>query len=242
MKKILLASALVFAQPALAQTVLSEEEIKKLALEAILENPDIVMEAARLVQERQKIAQAQTREQFIKENIAVFTDTSNAPYIGNPDGDVTIVEFFDYNCSYCRKGFPYLQELVETDPNVKIVFREFPILSEGSVVAAKASLAALNQGKYTEFHTAMMADDIAAYSIEEPTIMEVAEQIGLDIDQMKADMESDAVLEHIAISQELAKAVEFNGTPAFIIGTTPVGGLIDLKTMQEIIKETRSNL
>ena len=156
MKQFLLTTTLIasLAVPAIGQQ--SDERIKELALEAILENPDIIAEAIQILQERQRESQQISAENVFKENRDVFLSADNAPVLGNPEGEITIVEFFDYNCSYCRRAFDAVRDVIDENPNVRVVLREFPILGEGSDYAARVSLAAMKQGKYTEFHWAMM--------------------------------------------------------------------------------------
>ncbi len=116
----------------------------------------------------------------------------NAPVLGNPEGDVTVVEFFDYNCPYCRRAMSEVQGLLDADQDVRLVYREWPILGEGSVFAAKAALAAREQGKYEEFHWALMGMEERA---EEASVMRLAEEIGLDVEKLRADMDAPEVQE-----------------------------------------------
>lgn len=118
--------------------------------------------------------------------------------------------FFDYNCPYCKRVKPEIQALLASDPNIRLVYREWPILGEGSVFAACAALAARNQGKYEEFHWAMMGLQSRA---EEASILEAAAEIGLDVDKLRADMDAPEISEHIQTSMELAAALGFNSAP-----------------------------
>ena len=237
MKQIFLTTALVatLAVPSFAQQ--SDERIKELALEAILENPDIIAEAIQILQERQRAEEQNNAEAVYQQNRDVFLSSTNAPVLGNPEGEITIVEFFDYNCSYCRRAFEAVREIIDENPNVRVIMREFPILGEGSDYAARVSLAAMKQGKYAEFHWALMDDSIAAYSIKEDGVMKVARDVGMDMDQLKADMSDPAIDEHINATRELAQAVGFNGTPAFIIADRLVPGFVDKDVINQIIAE-----
>lgn len=156
--------------------------------------------------------------------------------LGNPDGDVTVVEFFDYNCPYCRRAKPAIQELLAFDPNVRLVYREWPILGDGSVFAAKAALASRNQGKYEEFHWAMMGMTGRA---EEASVLRIAKEIGLDIEQLQADMESAEIEEHIQTSMRLTQSLGFSGTPSFVIGNNLVPGLVESAELIRLVEETR---
>jgi len=135
---------------------LSDDRIKELALEAIRENPQIIMEAVQLLEQQQAATQATAQADVLENQRRLLEHDPNAPVLGNPEGDVTVVEFFDYNCPYCKRAMAEVQGLLDDDRNVRLVYREWPILGDGSVYAAKAALAARQQGKYEEFHWALM--------------------------------------------------------------------------------------
>lgn len=181
---------------------LSDARIKELIYEAILENPDIIMEAVALIQQRDEAAQASATQSVLTDQRLLIERDPNAPVLGNPDGDVTVVEFFDYNCPYCKRAMPEVQGLLDEDQNVRLVYREWPILGEGSVFASRAALASRAQGKYEEFHVALMG---SRGRVEEASVLRIAKEIGLDIDQLKTDMQSPDVDEHIASSMRLAQ-------------------------------------
>jgi protein-disulfide isomerase len=229
-----LIAALSFATPSMAQDM-TPEQVKKLALEAILENPQIIMDAVAILRQREEAAEKNAQAQGLSDNQDLLVNDANAPVLGNPDGDVTIVEFFDYNCGYCKRAVPALQAVLENDPNIRVVFREFPILSEGSVVASRAALASRKQGKYEEFHWALMG----ARGLDENSVLQLAAQIGLDVEQLQADMQAPEIDEHIATSRELADALKFTGTPAFVIGDNAVPGFIPQEAIEGLIAETR---
>ncbi|KAA2312233.1 DsbA family protein [Pseudooceanicola sediminis] len=215
---------------------LTDERIKELALQAIRENPQIIMEAVQLLEAEQAAAQAGAVADVLENERDLLERDPNAPVLGNPDGDVTVVEFFDYNCPYCKRAMAEVQGLLEADRNVRLVYREWPILSEGSVFAAKAALAAREQGKYEEFHWALMGMQGRA---EEASVLRVAEEIGLDVEQLRADMDAPEVEEHIATSMRLTQALGFNGTPSFVIGETLVPGFVDEEQLRSVVEETR---
>lgn len=235
---ILLLVPLSMAAPALSDTTetLSDERVKELALEAILENPEIIELAIQRLQqvqlERQQAAIAATLESRRTE----LERDPNAPVLGNPDGDVTLVEFFDYNCPYCKRAKPIVEALLEADPNIRVVFREWPVLSEGSVYAARAALAARQQDKYGEFHWALMAFRGRA---EEASVLEIAEEVGLDIDQLQSDMEADDVDNHIRLSMQLAEGLNITGTPSFVVGNTVLPGLPTQEQLSAAVSEAR---
>ncbi len=221
--------------PAAAQEM-TPDEVKRLALEAILENPEIVMEAVDILRAREAEAAAAQQAEALSGNLARLTDGDNAPVLGNPDGDVTVVEFFDYNCPYCRQAGAAVKALIEADGEVRVVYREWPILGEGSVVAARAALAARAQGKYEAMHWALMG---AQGRLDEPQVMEIAEGAGLDMDRLRADMALPAVDAHIEASMALAEEIGFTGTPSFVIGDAPVPGLVPVEEMQRLVEAAR---
>ncbi|WP_400083581.1 DsbA family protein [Yoonia sp. R78084] len=236
--RILLATALMTLLPfgAAAQSM-SDDEIKALALEAIRENPQIIMEAIALIEEQRSAAQAAAQAEILLRQRAFLENDPNAPSVGNPDAETVIVEFFDYNCPYCKRAAGDVKALLAADDDVRVVYREWPILGEGSVLASRAALAARNQGKYAEMHWGLMEMRGRA---EEASIFALARSIGLDVDQLREDMQSDAVNSHIAASDQLAQNLGFTGTPAFVIGDALVPGAIPLAELQQYIAEARS--
>ncbi|OZB18568.1 MAG: hypothetical protein B7X53_02775 [Hyphomonas sp. 34-62-18] len=237
MKRFLATTALLMLPIAATADGMDEDRIKELVLEAIRENPGIVFEAAQLFEQQQQALQAQAAAQVLDTEKATLENDPNAPVLGNPDGDVTVVEFFDYNCPYCRRVKPEMEALLAADPNVRVVYREWPILGDGSVFAARAALASRNQGKYEEFHWAMMQLKERA---EEASILRTAEDIGLDIAQLRRDMNGPEIEEHIQTSMRLAQSLGFSGTPSFVIGDSLAPGLIQADQMIELVDQARA--
>ena len=223
--------------PAAQAQDLTEDRVRELVLETILENPEIIFEAVAILEQREAEAQSRNQAVVLNELRDTLENDPNAPVLGNPDGDVTIVEFFDYNCPYCRSVKPEIEALLAADPDIRLVYREWPILGEGSVYAARAALAAREQGLYEEFHWAMMGMEGRA---EEASVLRIAEEVGLDIDQLLQDMEAPEIAEHIATSMSLTDALGFNGTPSFVIGDALVPGLVELARLQDLVVEVRA--
>lgn len=222
-----------FAQSATAQEM-TEAQIKSLALQAILENPEIIMQAVGILEQRER-----DRQNALAVNAMVTLEIDpNAMIMGNPDGDVTIVEFFDYNCGYCRRSGPVVQAILDSDPNVKVILREWPVLGEESVFAARAALAARKQGVYNEFHKALMLGEGRA---SEALVVKTARDLGMDADQLLADMNDPAVATHLAQSQAFAQNFGFTGTPAFIIGGQIAPGFMELDQMLAAIEAARAD-
>jgi protein-disulfide isomerase len=216
----------------------SADEVGVLALEALRANPEVVLEA---------LAEMRAREEAEAEAAATAALTQardrlerdpNAPVAGNPDGDVTVVEFFDYNCPYCRRAGDEIAALKAADPDVRVVYREWPILGEGSDIAARAALAAREQGLYQEMHEALMA---ARGRLDERSVMQIAAGVGLDLDMLRSDMSAPAVQAHIDGSMELARALGFTGTPSFVIGEERANGLVPADRMQQMVAAARDD-
>lgn len=225
-------------QPARAEQLnwQQEERIKELALEAILENPEIVEEAIDRLRQLQMEREQRAIAETIKKRRQEFERDDNAPVLGNPDGDVTVVEFFDYNCPYCKKAAKPVELLLAGDKSLRLVYREWPILGPGSVFAARAALAARRQGKYADIHKALMASG----RVDEKQTLAVAAKLGLDIQQLKRDMSAPELDEHINLSMDLANSLKMNGTPTFLIGDQIVPGLVPLSELQAMVKRTRA--
>lgn len=215
---------------------LSEARIKELVYEAIRENPGIVMEAVEILQQQEAEQQANAAAEVLSTQRDLLENDPNAPVIGNPEGDVTMVEFFDYNCPYCKRAANEVKALMAEDSNIRVVYREWPILGEGSVFAARAALASRNQGKYEAFHWALM--DLKGRA-EEASILRVAEEVGLDVDQLWEDMDSPEIEEHIATSMALTQALGFTGTPAFVIGEALVPGFVEKAQLETLVEQAR---
>ena len=212
---------------------ISDEKIKQLALEAILENPEIIMQAVSILRQRDAEIAASGANTVRLE----LENDPGSPNLGNPEGDVTVVEFFDYNCPYCRQAGKTVQKLIGSDPNVRIIFQEWPVLGEGSMFAARAALASRAQGKYEEFHWTLMNGEGRA---TEASILKVARDLELDIVKLLADMESPAVELHLERSNDLARSLGFTGTPAFIVGDQTVPGMISLEKIEKLIADART--
>ena len=233
MRVILVAVAfLSFAQIATAQQI-TDEQVKQLALEAILENPQIIMQAVAILEQRER-ERAASGANTVRLQLE---QDPNSPNLGNPDGDVTVIEFFDYNCPYCRKAGQTVQELLASDANVRVIYREWPILGEDSVFASRAALAARAQGKYEEFHWALMNGEGRA---SEASILKLARHLDLDVEKLQADMTSPAVESHIAQSSALARTLGFTGTPAFIVGDRTAPGMLSTDEISAMVAEARA--
>ncbi|HZH26293.1 MAG TPA: DsbA family protein [Azospirillaceae bacterium] len=213
-------------------------EIERIVREYILANPEIIMEAVEILRERQaKAEQDQARRALAERRTEILNDP-NAPVAGNPQGDVTLVEFFDYQCGYCKSVHPTVKDLVAGDGRIRRVYKEFPILGPASVVASRAALAARNQGKYLEMHDALME---ARGQMDEALVMRIARSVGLDVERLKRDMQAPDIEQHIQANRALATALGIQGTPAFIIGDQLVPGAADLATLRGLVRQARGS-
>ena len=207
----------------------------------ILAHPEVIIQSL----QQAKLKAEQRQAALIKSKIVALRkellDDPNAPVLGNAKGDVTLVEFFDYRCPFCRQVEPWVQTLLQQDPGVRLVQKEFPILGPASVYAAHVALAAWKQGKHAEFHHALMAREgnMNENDIHEDLILQVAKSAGLDIDRMNIDMKSPDVEGEIQESLAIARSLGLTGTPAFIVGTELVPGATDLETLREMLDDAR---
>ncbi len=160
----------------------------------------------------------------------------NAPVLGNPAGDVTVIEFFDYNCPYCKRVADDVKTLIEDDPGIRLVYREWPILGQGSLFASRAALAARRQGKYEELHWALMQQP----RVTEQLTLRIARKIGLDIPRLLNDMNHPSVSRHIALSMDLSRSLGLTGTPSFVIGEQVARGLIPLNQLRDYVRAARA--
>jgi protein-disulfide isomerase len=203
---------------------------------ALMQNLNPVIKALRGAKDELN-REVDAREVLNDRRSEIFDDPAT-PVGGNPHGDVTIVEFFDYRCPYCKQVQPALQALLEQDHKLRFIYKEMPILGPASVVAARAALAAQRQGKYEAFHAAMMG---TKGQITEDTIERVAASVGLDVDWLKQDMAAPDIMQALRANVALANALNIHGTPGFIIGNRIVAGALDLDTLKNMIAAARNS-
>ncbi|MEQ8349455.1 MAG: DsbA family protein [Sneathiellaceae bacterium] len=203
----------------------------------LLEHPEVIVEAMRGLEQRQLAEQERAARQALAAEGEALLQATDDPVGGNPDGDVTLVEFFDYNCPYCRRVAPVMIEAEAADPNLRIVYKELPILGADSEFAAKAALAARRQGRYVDFHKAMMAE---TGGIDRDTALALAESLGIDIDRLQRDMGDPKLAASIERNMELARKLRITGTPGFVIGEAILRGATDLTTLQARIAAARA--
>jgi len=213
-----------------------KREIEEIVRQYILENPEIIAEALTRLRQRERIARSESQSRARQENAARIYDNPRTPEIGNRNGDVTVVEFFDYQCGYCKRVFPTFMKVVESDKNIRVLMKELPILGPVSRFAARASMAAEKQGKYFEYHVALME---LRGRLSEKKVMQTARDVGLDMKKLIKDMADPAIEAYLDQTLELAQALGINGTPAFLFGDQLVPGAIDENRMRALIAAAR---
>ena len=202
----------------------------------LMANPEVLVEAMQELERKQDTAQNNQAQKAIQDNRAALISDPESPTAGNPDGDVTIVEFSDYQCPYCKRAHAAMKSVLAGDRKVRLVFKDLPILGEPSRVAALAAHAARSQNKHLALHKALME-----YSgkLDRDKIMELAGSVGLDVAQLQKDMEDPKLKAIIDRNMALASALGVRGTPAYVIGKQFVPGAIDAATLKQLIADAR---
>jgi protein-disulfide isomerase len=219
-----------------ADPPLSREAVEQIVRDYLIRHPEVVGNALRALEQQREVAERQRRAEALRTYQKDLTRDPAAPVAGNPDGDVTVVEFFDYRCGFCKTVLPTVQQLLREDPKVRVVYKELPILGPDSLLASRAALAARTQGKYAALHDALMA---AREPLTRPTILDIARRAGLDAGRLDKDMEAPAILAQIRRNHELAEKIGINGTPAFVIGAELAPGALDLATLKRLVDQAR---
>lgn len=235
------AFALTGLAPAAAQTNLDKAAIEKIVHEYIVTHPEVLEEAMATLEKRQAAANAAGVAKTLEEKKGILLDSSRQMVLGNPKGDVTLVEFFDYNCGYCKRALGDMLTLIEKDPKVRVVLKEFPVLGDGSTEAARVSIAVgrIAPDKYVEFHKRLLGGRGTA---DRAKAMEAAAAVGIDakaLDKALADKEINATVEEV---YALASSLGVSGTPSYVIGSEVVPGAIGLPKLQARVAEARCTL
>ena len=211
---------------------LSKAEIEQIVRQYILDHPEVIIESVQTFQERERLsAQQRARQAITAKRRELFEDPAS-PVAGDARAPVPLVQFVDYNCGYCKKVAPTVTKLLEQNPKLRIVFKEFPILGPESQLASRAALAAHKQGSYVKFHRALMEQKSRT---TQNVLDDVAGKLGLDVARLKADMDSPAIQEILTGNQQLAAAIGVQATPSFVIGSELVPGAVDLPAFQALI-------
>jgi len=220
------------------QSQIPQDEFEQRVRSYLLAHPEVIGEAISRLEVKQGEQQAAAAKAALKSHEAEMFQDPDSPVGGNSNGNVTLVEFFDYNCPYCRAMTPLMAKAEAVDPQLRIVYKEFPILGQGSVFAAKAALAANKQGKYVAFHRALYQ---VRGQVDETKVIEVAANVGLDVSRLKADMQDAAIETMLEKNLKLAQTLQINGTPGFVTVNEVKTGAMDLEGLQAMIGKARSN-
>lgn len=236
---ILLAGIGYGATSASAQPATSEPELDAFGAQVrayLLSHPEVIMEALQVLEARRTAAEAEATKKTIGERHDELFNDPQTPTGGNPSGDATLVEFFDYNCPYCKRVAPTVTALTEDDPDLRLVYKEIPILGPDSQFAARAALAADQQGQYLAFHEALMS---SGEKVTEARVLEIARQVGLDVERLQRDMTDPSIDAAIQRNLALASALGITGTPSFVIGDRIVPGAADQTTLEGLVTRAR---
>ncbi len=214
---ILLASSASYAENVTPASFTPDQQkaIEKITHDYLVSHPKILIEMATALQKEQQAQWQETAKKVIPQTAKGLFNSKESPVAGNPKGDVTMVEFFDFECPHCKELAPQVANLMNTDKNLKVIFKPLPIFGGMSVFAAKAGLAAAKQGKYLAFHDALMA--VQTDPLTQDIVLKVAQQVGLNISQLQTDMKNPALDVELKQNEKLARDLKLTGTPAFIM-------------------------
>ena len=215
-------------------------EIEKIVRDYLMKNPEVIQEAIGELEKKQAAAEAIKHQAAIKENEEALLRSKLHVVVGNQQGDVTFVEFFDYNCGYCKRAMTDMFELMKDDPKLKVVLKEFPVLGPASVEAARVGVAVRMQDKtgkkYLEFHQKLLS---GRGQVDKARALAVAKEIGLDTARIERDMAGDEVRKSLEESFQLAEKLGLNGTPSYVIGNNVVIGAVGVEQLKEKVNTAR---
>ena len=213
-----------------------KEVIREIVREYLLEHPEVIDEALWILQTRREAEQRDYIRDLIRQHRTELHAHPMSPFSGNEKGDITLVEFFDYQCGFCKRSLQPVMDLLENDKQVRIVWKEFPILGPVSRFAARAAMAAKRQNKYEDVHISLMS---AQGQLTEERVFEIARQVGVNIQQLRRDMDDPAIEVYLEETARLAQTLGIQGTPAFVIGDTLVPGAVDSAQIMELVANAR---
>lgn len=225
-------------KPSPSDATAAKQAIEKIVREYLVKNPELIREAMQALQAKEEKAKSEMIAKNLKTLKSEIYADQDSPTVGNPKGDVSVVVFFDYYCGYCRKTLPNLEHLTANDKSLRIIYKEFPIMSPQSEMVARAALAANRQGKYLEFHKALLETE----AVGEEAVKMIAEKLNLNAEQFQKDMNDAKIAEALARNARLATSLEVAGTPAYIIGDQIIPGAIDTDSLSEIVAAERASL
>ncbi len=213
-------------------------KIEGVVRDYLLRNPEVLLEAMQALKEKQQVEQDRVAQAAIKTNRDALFNDPNSYVGGNPKGNFTVVEFFDYRCGYCKQARPAVAEMLKRDPNIRLVLKEFPILGPDSLTASRAAVATMvgQKDKYYAFHQALY--DYKA-ALNEDAVMSIAKSTGLDVDKLRQDMKDPKVDQILAENRALGDKLAISGTPAFIIGNQFLPGAAPVESLMAAVSQAR---
>ena len=234
----LLIAAMPLSARAQAFSKAQRGDIERIVHDYLVAHPEVLQEAMTELEKRQTAAEAEKHKAAVKAHAKALFSSPNQVTLGNPNGNVTFVEFFDYNCGYCKRAMSDMLTLLKNDSKLKVVLKEFPVLGPGSVEAARVAVAVRMQApqKYLEFHTKLLGGRGHA---DNARALAVAKEVGLDMARLEKDMKGPEVQKTLQHDFKLAEALGLNGTPSYVIGDNVIVGAIGLKGLQEKINTAR---
>jgi len=212
-----------------------KQAIERIVRDYLVNNPEVLLEVGRELEKRQAEMQVAEHKRIIVENKDKIFASPADFVMGNPNGDITVVEFFDYNCPWCKRAVGELTKLIESDSNVKVVLKEFPIFGENSTFTAKVAMASRVQGKYLDFHMALMKER----QVTKDNVFQIAEKVGLDVDKLKADMDKPEFDAAIKQNSAIAQALGIEGTPGYVVDAKVNVGYLALDGLHQMIGAAR---
>ena len=239
--RLALALSLALAAPVTAQdmTVQERDAFRAEVRAYLLENPEVIMEAIAILQQREELQAAQADLQLVADNADSLFNDPTSFVGGNPDGDITIVEFLDYRCGYCKRAHSEMTKLLEDDGNIRFIIKEFPILGEASTLASRYALAVkLTAGDeaYLAVHDALM---LMRGDVSEASLARLTNELGLDADAIELEMQGTEVARILRRNRLLGQAMQINGTPTFIVESQLLRGYLPLDQMAAVIDDIR---
>ncbi|MBI2235354.1 MAG: DsbA family protein [Magnetospirillum sp.] len=230
------ASSPVFAQEDMTLSPKQVEDVRKIVREYLMGHPEVLGEALEALREKMRLqAESEARKMVDARKDDLLKNTDD-PVAGNAKGDVAVVEFFDYNCGFCKQTYDVMFEAMKADGKVRLVFKEYPILGPDSVIAARVALVAKAHGKYDDMHRAFMK---FRGRLDEKAIFRIAGEVGLNIEQVKKEMTGPEIDRQLKKNLDLAHALDIGGTPTFIIGDRLVSSALDQPTFRQLIDLAR---
>jgi protein-disulfide isomerase len=231
-----LIAVLLLATGAAAADTPDKQALDQAIRSYLLEHPDVIIQSLEKYQQKQREAQENASIEALTSRKDDLYNHPMTPITGDPKGDVTIVEFFDYQCGYCKRTMQTVLDVQKEDPHLRIAWKELPILGPASQFAARAAMAAKRQNKYLDFHVAVMGN---RGPLTQDTVFQLAGKAGINVDQLKRDMKDPAIDKYLHDTLSLAQQLGITGTPGFVIGGKLVPGAIDKSQMKELIAEAR---